>query len=180
MQDDQTLRVLGPADLSKSDEELGKWLVAAWLGYQAEKAGIALESIPPDWATALIEASAKMDSDSVENAALESAFRKGCSGDYEAAGRMLRGYLWNGAKSMADEGMAQVARSLRVGNRTGGYKAGAKKKAEAAEWHKECVEAAKNLLGTGRSERELAGILAPRFHVTPTQIRTVLKKAKVK
>lgn len=176
----ETLRILGPPNLSKSDVELGKWLVASWLGYQAEKAGISPSSIPDEWAASLIEASAEMDSDSVENAALESAFRKGCSGDFEAAGRMLRAYLWGGAESMANEQMAKVGRAHRVGNLKGGRKAGERRQAEAAAWHQECVEAARKLLEAGRSPRELAGILAPRFHVTSAQVRNVLKKAKLK
>lgn len=175
---DQTLGILGTADLSKSDRELGEWLVASWLGFQAEKAGIPVGNIPLEWATSIIEVSSNMDSDSVENAVLESVFRKACNGDYETAGRMLRAHMHDGAFSIVVEQYAQDGLMVRAGRRKGGKRTGASKSVVAAAWHEECRKAAEQLLANGRSRRELAGILSRRFGVTATQVRAVLRKAK--
>ncbi|WP_139350229.1 hypothetical protein [Rhodanobacter sp. C03] len=74
----------------------------------------------------------------------------------------------------------QDIKKIRLDRRKGGKAAGEAKKVEAAKWHSRCVEKAGALLVQGRSRRELAGILAPQFEVTPQAVRTVLNKAKVK
>jgi hypothetical protein len=81
--------------LELSDEDLGEWLLTAWLGLQAEKAGMARTEISHEWITQLLEETAKIDSESVAHAPLESAFRKACKGDMAAAGRMYRTHLFN-------------------------------------------------------------------------------------
>lgn len=77
-----------------------------------------------------------------------------------------------------------VTRGQRVASaaraRKGGDQTALMKKAEAATWHAECVAKARTLLARGKSSRELAGILAPQFNVSPRRIRDVLKKAEVK
>lgn len=107
-------------DLAKPDEELGKWLVSRWLVHQARKRGIPIDNIPEDWAASIIEASAGMDSENVENAALESMFRKACSGDFAAAGRMLRVYVHKGAETVVKDKYAGKAIRQAVGSRKGG------------------------------------------------------------
>lgn len=98
---------------SQPDEKLGWWLVAAWIGFQADKAGIPRGSIPHGWTEGLIRESANMDSDSVENASLESAFRKACNGDMATAGRMLRGIVEAGGYSQAVERLARTGAKVR-------------------------------------------------------------------
>jgi len=167
-------------DLQRPDEELGIYLVNTWIGFQAERAGFSLDAIPDEWADALLAASVKMDSNLFENAASEAMFRKACAGDFAAAGSMLRGYQKYVARAMVNEKYAAVGIKQTVGRKKGGQKAAVVKKAAAASWHASCEQKARALLGQGKSSRELAGILAPQFHVTPQAIRTVLKKAKVK
>ena len=171
---------LSAEDLQQSDEELGWWLVSTWIGHHAQRAGFVLDSIPPEWAARLVEETAKMDSESVVNAPLESAFRKGCKGDMAAAGRMLRTYLHSRAAGLVNAKYAAVGIKQAVGRKKGGKKAAVKKKAKAATWHAPCVRKATALLQQGKAGHELAGILAPQFKVTPQTIRSVLKKAKVK
>lgn len=119
------LEPLSASDLEKSDEDLGRWLVKTGLGYQAQKAGIPFDKISDEWATLIVEEMSKIDSDNLENAGLESAFRKACSGDYEAAGRMLRSYVLSGAHTLVLEKYAErgIAQTL------GGHKGAEKSKA---------------------------------------------------
>lgn len=167
-------------DLTKTDAELGEWLLAAWVEMQAGKRGVPLDAIPSAWLERLIAETSRIDSDSVKNAPLESAFRKAAAGEFETAGRMLRGYMYSTAQGKADAKMAAVGRKQRIGNHKGGKKTGQRRRDEAKAWHQDCVAAAYKLLESGKSPRDLASILAPRFGVTPTQIRAVLRKAKVK
>lgn len=175
-----SLQLSGTELVKLSDYDLGMWLVASWLAFQAEKAGIARNAISKEWALGIVEASAAMDSDSVENAALESMFRKACGGDPWAAGRMLRSYLWDGAETMVVEKYADAGIKQARGRMKGGKKSAEAKQSDVASWHAKCAEKARALLQQGKAPRELAGILAPIFNVTPTAIRTVLKEAKVK
>lgn len=177
--EDAVLARLGSLDLSKTDDEIGQWMVAAWVGMQAEKAGIPLSRIPEVWATSLVAETAKMDSDSVENAALESAFRKACSGDYEVAGRMLREYVMAGAEDLAKDRLVGESLPILRGRRKGSPKGGATNKAKAGKWQQECVEASRKMLADGRAQHELAGILSQQFGKTPTQVRNVLQEAGV-
>lgn len=66
------------------------------------------------------------------------------------------------------------------GPRAGGAATAKANKIEAANWHAECVTKAVALRAQGKSSRELAGILAPQFNVSPRRVRDVLKKAEVK
>jgi len=171
---------LSAEDLELPNEKLGWWLVSTWVGHHAQRAGFPLDAIPPEWATRLIEETAKMDSDSVANASLESIFRKACAGSMESAGRMLREYLHTGAVAIVTGKYADVGIKQTVGRKKGGQKAAASKKADAASWHKSCEQKALALLAQGKKRRDLAGILAPQFSVTARQVRAVLKKTEVK
>ncbi|MEW9570542.1 hypothetical protein ABQJ54_02120 [Rhodanobacter sp. Si-c] len=104
---------LTTVDLSNTDEELGWWLVATWVGHHALKAGYQLNEIPPAWAERLIEDTGKLDSDSVRNAALESMFRKACAGHMETAGKMLREHLRLCAVEIAKEKAARTGAKVR-------------------------------------------------------------------
>ncbi|GAB2493185.1 hypothetical protein GCM10027084_02370 [Pseudoxanthomonas sangjuensis] len=177
--DDAVLARLGPLDLNKTDDEIGQWMVAAWVGMQAERAGIPLNRIPEEWATSLIAETAKIDSDSVEHAALESAFRKACAGDYETAGKMLRDYVEAGATDLAKDRLVGEALPILRGKRKGSPKGGATNKAKAEGWQKTCIEAAKKMLAEGRAQHELAGVLSTQYKRTATQVRNVLQDAGV-
>lgn len=175
-----TLQLSGTELVKLSDYDLGMWLVASWIGFQAAKAGMKPEAISEEWALGIVEASAAMDSESVENAALESMFRKACGGDPWAAGRMLRSYLWDGAETMVSEKYADAGIKLARGRMKAGKKTAKAKQSDAASWHAKCAEKARALLQQGRAPRELAGVLAPIFGVTPKAIRSVLKKANLR
>lgn len=179
MEDDPVLKSLGPVDLAKDDEEIGQWLVAAWVGYKAKKAGYALDSIPKEWATALIKKTAEMDSENVGKAALESAFRKACKGDYAAAGRMLRGLKTNEAEWVVARKFADETLRGRVKLKKMSPKGVAAKKEKAAQWQSDCIRDANRMLKSGRNSREIAGVLAERYEMSATRIRQVLKKAKI-
>ncbi|MFA5901402.1 MAG: hypothetical protein WC829_20050 [Hyphomicrobium sp.] len=173
------LQLPGDELVKLSDDDLGLWLVTSWLAFHADKAGIARSAISEEWATAIITASVDMDSDSVENASLESMFRKACAGDLPAAGRMLRAYLFAGARAMVGDKYADIGIKHTMGRKKSGDNSTAARRAIAADWQARCVPRALGLLAAGRSPCELAGILAPQFAKTPTSIRTALKKAGV-
>lgn len=89
-----------------SDDELGRWLVASWMGAQADAAGFARGvPVPAAWAEDLIGATAELDSE-VENAPLEAALRRACKGDREAAGRLLRDIVVDDAQRVETWAMA--------------------------------------------------------------------------
>lgn len=153
-------------------------MLMAGLLQHAEKAGIPLVAIPDDWAQRVIEATASLDTERVELAALESAFRKACRGDFEAAGRMLRTYVMAEAHRRAASNLAVEAAVTRAGKRVGARRAAKTNQEKAARWQAACLQAAAEMRRSGRAERDLAGILAVRFQKTPTTIRNLLKKAK--
>ena len=162
------------------DEDLGQWLVTSWLYFQASKDGIAPNVTLGEWATQVLEKTGRMDSDSVANAALESMFRKAVKGDVASAGRMFRTYLHSLAQAKVRDKYAAVGIKQTVDRKKGGKKTAQAMRDAAAPWHAACVKKARTLLVQDRSSRELAGILARQFNVTPQTINAVLKKAKVK
>lgn len=96
------LQLPGDELVKLSDEDLGEWLITTWICDHAQQAGFAPGALLPEQAIRftelakrLIEETAKVDSESVEHAPLESAFRKACNGDLAAAGRMYRTHLLN-------------------------------------------------------------------------------------
>lgn len=96
------LQLPGNELLNLSDDDLGEWLITAWIGSHAQQAGFVPGAVTPDdamrfteLAKRLIEETAKVDSESVANAPLESVFRKAFKGDFAAAGRMYRTLLLN-------------------------------------------------------------------------------------
>lgn len=60
-----------------------------------------------------------------------------------------------------------------------GYSRGGSKKA-VPEWHRACIELARNLLATGTDKRTLIGKLVPRIKRDRTSIARVLRKAGIK
>lgn len=174
------LQLPGEELVKLPDEDLGQWLVTAWLAFQADKAGIDRSAIPREWATQLVEKSSKMDSDSVANSSLESMFRKACAGDVASAGRMLRTYLISRAEAVVRDKYAGIGIEHAKGRKRGGKKTANARQAASKAVHAKWVDAARSLLEQGKSSRDLAGILATRFNVTARAIRDALKKAEVK
>lgn len=167
-------------DFAKSDEELGKWLLATWLGYHAEKSGIPLNAIPESWAAGIVKATAAIDSDNMKNAPLESAFRKAAKGDFAGAGKMLRASMWKDARDTVAAKYTPIGIKQTKLRREGGDESGRVRSEKATKWQADCVAHAKNLLATGTAPHELAGKCADRFHRTSDTIRRVLRKAGVK
>lgn len=161
----------------ETDEALGRWLVAAWVGHQADKAGISRGALTPEWANRIIVATLADEVDSAEDAALDNAIRKACNGQYARAGAMLREIVEGGAKGLVVTKYARIGINVAVGRKRGGKKAANAAKADANAWQLQCVRRARALLHQGKSPRELAGILAPQFGHDVTTIRRVLKKA---
>ena len=62
----------------------------------------------------------------------------------------------------------------------GGLKTAAKRRAKIAEKHADICKAYKALLASRRQPREIAALLAKRFGVTPTTIRSVTKALRPK
>ncbi len=171
---------LSDADLDKPDDELGHWLFETWCAYHAEQHGVPLDAVSDEWIALIRAKSLEMDSDSVQNAPLESAFRKAAKGDFAAAGKMLRHYMLSGARAMVDEKYASIGiEQTRL--RIQGGRASAEKRADDAKaWRAKCIEHAKLLLATGTAAHELAGKCATRYGRSAGTIRRLLKKAGVK
>lgn len=97
----------------RTDEELGRWLVASWGAFQAERVGIPRSAISPEWIEALIRATVADEVDSVEHAALDSALRKACNGKFERAGAMLRAIVQDGAIEIVKDDLARTGARVR-------------------------------------------------------------------
>jgi len=171
---------LSDADLDKPDDELGHWLFETWCAYHAEQHGVPLDAVSDEWIAVIRAKSLEMDSDSTENAPIESAFRKAAKGDFAAAGRMLRDYVLSGAyarvaKKYAPIGIEQTR--LRI---LGGHASAGKRAKGAKAWQDKCIEHAKVLLSTGTAPHELAGKCSAKFKRSADTIRRLLKKAGVK
>jgi hypothetical protein len=169
--------------LDQTDEELGVTLVAYWVSINANRAGIKGQEIPDEFAAWLIRDTARRDGESVEFAALQSIYRKACSGDFAAAGCMFREWVESNERYFDLEGHAQVGIRVAEGRKTGGRKSGITRKNEAANWHAKCLAEAQKMLAAGTEERNLASVLALRFRATwgksDRQVRNVLQKAGV-
>ena len=177
---DYAIRPFSAEDLEQTDEQLGWQLVATWVGHHAIKAGFNPHEIPPQWAEKLIAETAKMDSDSVSNAALESMFRKACAGDMTTAGKMLRDYLQRGAQEMVNQKYANIGISKAMGNKRGGKHTAKAKQEKAATWHTKVERKARELLAQSIPARDLAGKLSQTCDVSADRIRRHLKKVGVK
>lgn len=174
-----TLDIVGPLDLNMTDQEIGEWLVATWLGIQAEKRGIPLQKIPPEFARELVASTAKIDTDSVNDAALQSIFRKAHSGEYETAGRMLRKYILSRADSAVKAKYAPIGLARVRDRRNAGKATAAKKKKEAAEWHPKAIKHARSLVNTGRKPSETTAIVARQLGMSPRSVRPILQAAGI-
>lgn len=163
--------------LDQSDEELGVSLIAYWLNINATRAGIEGPEAPRDFATWLIDETARRDGESVEFAALQSIYRKACSGEFAAAGRMFREWVEHNEHQFDLAEHAEAGIRLVEGRKKGGKKSGETRRAEAKPWHAECVAEARRMLRGGTGEHTLASTLARRFRVTPRRVRTVLQEA---
>ena len=171
---------MSDADFNKPDDELGHWLFETWCAYQAEQHGVPLDAVSDEWIALIRAKSLEMDSDSTENAPLESAFRKAAKGDFAGAGKMLRDYMLSGARAMVAEKYASIGieqTRLRI---QGGRTSAEKRADDAKAWQAKCIEHAKLLLATGTAAHELAGKCATRYGRSAGTIRRLLKKAGVK
>jgi hypothetical protein len=81
----------GPAD------ELGKRLLWVCIREEAQQLGIPTCSIPDDFIQSYKEMVQASEAEAAEDAAFEKALHKAASGDFEAAGRLIREHLINGA-----------------------------------------------------------------------------------
>lgn len=99
------VRLIEPIDFENHalwpNEKIGKYLIAARLGAEAESRGIQPNQIPKELAAQWLEKMAIQESDDVENIALEKALRLATTGYYERAGAILRAWILRGAVNMA-------------------------------------------------------------------------------
>jgi hypothetical protein len=167
-------------DFAKSDEELGRWLFDSWCTYQAEAHGVALEHASDEWVAFIRTKTLEMDTDKVEDVALESAIRKAARGRFGEAGKMLRDLMFNGAHAEVAKKYAPIGIGQTIVRQRGGHSSAKTRGAKASNWQAKCIEHAKTLLATGTAPHELAGKCANRFKRSPDTIRRILRKAGVK
>jgi hypothetical protein len=117
-------KLLDPNDVS--DYDLGRRLLASWIGAQAESQGIPANKIPPPFAEKMREAASLAETDFAVNSAIEKALQKAAIGDFEVAGRFLREHLVREAgilKSDAEikrlEPFAATGEKFRQGRKVG-------------------------------------------------------------
>lgn len=167
-------------DFNLSDEELGRWLFDTWCAHQAEKYGVPLEEVTDEDIEFIRSRTMEVDSNTVENAALESIFRKAARGRFADAGKMLRAYMIDSALAQLAEKYAPIGVQQTALRMRGGQASAAKRGKKASDWQAKCIEHARALLATGTAPHELAGKCAQRFKRSPDTIRRILKKADVK
>jgi hypothetical protein len=79
--------------LELPDDELGYHLLAFWAGYHAEKQNIPIHDITFDFVEAIRSQSLKMDTDNVEQVALEKAIKLIAGGEPARGGKLFREHM---------------------------------------------------------------------------------------
>lgn len=152
---------------TRTDESLGWWLVSAWIGFQADKAGIPRDAVPEQLVEELVRATAAMDSDSVEVAALEKAIRRACNGDMASAGTLLRKIIVHDAVGEVKDRLAGTGLGVRRGGKKGSDRAKETPKGKGAKIREALAAAPKT--------RNRASLIARQFKVTADYVRKLEK-----
>ena len=103
-----------PLDPTKSDEEIGKQLLAARLAAELEARGIdpraGLSSVPAEVFESWVAKIREQEAEAVENMALEKAIVKATHGDFAAAGSIFRAWIQQSAVNAAALDEALIGR----------------------------------------------------------------------
>jgi len=93
----------------------------------------------------------------------------------------LEAYRFANRAELLEHAAPMVARDAiaQRGRGRGGAEAGRVSRGAAAAWQAEAVKAARSMLAAGTQPRNLAGILASRYHKSARTLRTILKKAEL-
>lgn len=86
--------------MEMSDEELGKHFFELWVILQAEKEGIAPESISPEFTEEIRRSFVKYDDENMEEIAIESAISHLAKNNWTKGANILRKVILQGAESI--------------------------------------------------------------------------------
>lgn len=164
-------------DLDRPDDELGKHLLALFVSAEAEKCGVPIDSIPAEFAAAVIEKVLYIEAEYERHSSLEKALRKAASADFSTAGRLLKDNIRANAKNLATAN--QLIRQVelrRKGPRAGGAKTKDRTQTKNAERNKQIRSAYDQLLKAKKNPRSIPGILAKRFKLSARQIKRIINQ----
>ncbi len=167
-----------PELLRMTNARLGRTIAAMFMQFSAKTKG---QTISPPEARILLRKQAFQFS-SVDvlkpfDAPLKEILRLATLGRYSDAGKLTRAHLIEGAQGICDRSDADQFKAAKQKrqkvNRAAGKASGEKRSRAPA-----MQAAAESLIAAGRPAREIAGIVAQRFRVTPDRVRKVLKKKR--
>lgn len=132
MSDTKTLWGIPLPLKSEFDEQLGRRLRDQWVADVAEKNGIPVDAIPPEFAAAVVATLPQAEAESALSSTVEKALHKAAVGDFETAGRLIREDMHAGAQAIADSNMVgrlcTDIRRMKPDAKLGGHvRAGSKK-----------------------------------------------------
>lgn len=153
--------ILPPGYLHKTDEELGQWLIGAWLTYHATRCGVPTDPLPPGWIARLIEAGQRGGFAMIKDARLESALRAAARGDVAAAGKRVREHFTQQAVLRAVAPIVNTG--MRVRKPTEKYRARRSRvaAADANMWQRRAVELWAMPQHTAKSASDIARLIDP-------------------
>lgn len=102
--------------LELPDDELGYHLLALWAGAQAAKRNIPIHDMTFDFVEAIRSQSLKMDTDNVEQVALEKAIKLIAGGEPARGGKLFREHMKKGATFIAALDEAVTGRRRQTSN----------------------------------------------------------------
>lgn len=108
--------------MEMSDEELGKHFFELWVILQAEKEGVAPESISPEFTEEIRRSSVKYDDENIEDIAIESALSHLAKSNWAKGANILRKVILQGAESIAKVKIAEKYVPFLPGKRKGAIK----------------------------------------------------------
>ena len=170
---------LSADDLEKPDSELGRHFGDLFIFAEAANRGMGLDSIPEGFGASLLPALASIEADNARLAPVALALRKYVVGDFEAAGRLIREYLTDGAENLAiAKKFIEQSEKFQKGPKRGGASTKAKRQAWKEYSDRRIMSEVKKLEDAGRDDREIAGIVARKLGFSDRHIRRVRKENK--
>ena len=155
--------------LNLSDERLGARLLVVWIATEAET--LRIDPNAPGFADTVRANLLAKEALSHETAAVEKALHKAACGDFEAAGKLLRGYMYAGAEALKFIPIGKSKFTQAVKFRRKGAEGN---KAEGEANRKVVLDAEKEILASWKSkrkpsDRQLARLIERKPAFPPTQ-----------
>jgi hypothetical protein len=152
-------------------------LLNHFIAAQAEKLNIPRDRLPEGFAEMVRQYVLTLEASTAGNTAVEKALHKAALGDFSAAGTIIRQHQINGVMFVKLENFRKTEiERLAKARRAGGQAAAELRRETTGPLHERIRKQGEALLRSGRKQRDLAGILAKQFNITPRQIRKILEQ----